>query len=159
MIHLLGLDPGGQTGFALVEVNGEDCRLLDIGQFPERDRLNALIKNSNQVIFEDFSIGPRSPAGVKLIALEVIGAIKQLCEMHSVLWKKQMPDQRRFIQVRKPEWVKPFEHIGGSTHAYSHGGDALMHVLTYAYRYLGIRNFKADLPDAPTFVKVKSPKS
>ena len=136
---LLGLDPGGQTGFALVQVEGNLVTLLSIGQFSEREKLPNLVAGAHRVIFESFQIGPRSAAGTNLISLEVIGAIKSLCELNSIPWISQTPSQRRFIQIRHPEWTKPFE---GKTHAVSHGGDALMHVLTYCYHHLKVRKFQ-----------------
>jgi hypothetical protein len=144
-MRLLGLDPGGQTGYALVEVlRGNECRLLDIGQFPERTELQRLIGHSpklGRVIFESFCVGPRTPIGVNLVSMEVIGAIKALCEMYGVQHLSQMPDQRQFIDKRYPDWCAPYKHLGGVTHAHTHGGDALMHVLTYAVRHLGVRVF------------------
>lgn len=128
---ILALDPGGTTGYAVYD--SDDNRCLEIGQFKAWEDLDFLIVSGSMwsppdvVVYEDFRIYPsaaKSLSWQELIAPQVIGVIRYLCERHNVLCEAQMASYRK--SGNRP-------YVGNAPTTY-HERDALLHAIAYARR-------------------------
>lgn len=142
---VLAFDPGGTTGFSYVRVINGVAQIEDAGQFETFMELPKLIPAYKHycneaavppiVLFESFAMLSSS---TNPIALEVIGAIKVICQQWNIEPISKPPGYRKFICQRYPQ-LKSWAPKGN--HSVSHWWDATQHALTLAYHELGARGF------------------
>lgn len=130
VIH--AFDPGVTTGYCCLHVqpNSVTAWLLE---FPDRTAVIDLFMNRltgcplkwedcrHLCVIENYQPGN---IGVKMIPLEVIGAIKTMCDITHIDFKLHQPGDRMFTDKRWP---------GRFNRWLSHSGDALRHALAFAY--------------------------
>jgi len=135
-MHLLGIDPGGTTGWATAELEDNVIHPTNFGESKDTTglELQPLLQEADIIIVENFLIDPRfSRSGAfdydDMIAPQMIGAIRTLC---SQLGKEI---------VLQPASVKPVGY-GWLGKKYRkgkkgmHKWDALAHIYYYAVKQL-----------------------
>lgn len=134
---LLGIDPGGTTGWAQAELQ-EDMEIKPINFGESKDitgqELIPMIDGSDIIVVENFLIDPRyARSGAfdydDMIAPQVIGAIRTLCS------------QRDKEIVLQPASIKPvgYGYLGKKYRKGKkgmHKWDALAHLYYYAVKHL-----------------------
>lgn len=134
---ILGLDPGGTTGWALLELERKKFSLQDWGHDKDTSMAGQEenIRKADLVIVEDFLVDPKhARRGAfdrdRMIAPQVIGSIKTLCRVLDTPYHLQ------------PNSVKPVgygyinkKYVKGKQGM--HKWDALAHAAYYAVTRLG----------------------
>jgi len=131
MSKYLALDPGGTTGYASFN---EDGNLEDMGEVFDRDSLRELLGNTGPslVICEDWKTNPHIRFGNdKMETVRVIGQIEEWCSVNNV------------SLVLQPNTIKPIAYRWAGkkqsrNKALSHRLDAYVHGVYYLQRN-GIR--------------------
>lgn len=77
---ILGIDPGGTTGWALVR---DLLEVVDGGETRDRDEVLLQIPRADEIVVESFRLRPskgRALGGERLVASEIIGAVEEALE-------------------------------------------------------------------------------
>lgn len=130
---ILAFDPGGTTGYAVYDSDDNTC--LELGQFETWSKVKRLLHAQagkawfppDVVIYETFRIFPsvaKSLSWQELLAPQVIGVIRYLCQEQDILCVEQGPSVRK--SGNKPCFGEHPRTV--------HEKDALQHAIAYARR-------------------------
>ena len=133
---LLGIDPGGTTGWAQVELKDGEIHPINFGETKDitGQELLPLLSDSDVIVVENFLIDPRyARAGAfdydDMIAPQVIGAIRTLCSQLD----KEIVLQPASIKPVGYSWLGKKYRKGKKG---MHKWDALAHLYYYAVKHL-----------------------
>jgi Holliday junction resolvasome RuvABC endonuclease subunit len=101
--RILGLDPGNEVGYALIEVSGDSLQVVDYGTIPTiQPGLDGMLwsiwrwleENASspdvQLVFEDFICSHRIPSSKE--SHEIRGVIRLFCFLHKKgTWQSLVP--------------------------------------------------------------------
>lgn len=129
---VITFDPGGTTGFSVIEVVNGVGRLVAYGQFPTflgLPNIDKYIKGKVDVVYEDFYL---VKVNVDLAPIKVIGAIQYWASVlrinNDIRIYKQSPGERMFVDKR---FSKPYPHVR------DHARSALLHGMAHLYKNCG----------------------
>lgn len=156
--RIIGLDPGGTTGWATYTAGRLDARhALSISTVPiyeyyneawacgqlgpqehhnELDSLLGLQQVEETIIVcEAFDYRNQSKPGLELISREYIGVMKRFCQERKVLYYLQTASQGKIRKeksfVRKENLEKLGLWVSGGASTWNHAMDAYGHILYY----------------------------
>lgn len=145
---ILGVDPGGTTGIAVIETNG--LRLVDSRQLTQTDTVtylyDLLVRRSltygvDQVAIERFTIAGRTLVRSRqTTALELIGVTKAMCQIAGVPATLQAPADAKNV------WSDRRLQTTGIAAFGKHSRDALRHALLLAQRCGTIKDVAQTVP-------------
>lgn len=126
MSRIFSVDPGSATGFATYNSGEFSSWEVDVREAIHMC-LEAEIPRSSVVVCESFHITRVMPEIETPI--ELIGAVKYVCDMHNVPLVMQTPSTRHFMsddKLRALGWFKKTKD--------NHSNDAAKHLGTYCIR-------------------------
>lgn len=125
--RLVSIDPGGTTGYAILEQAEDDLwDVVEVKQKITDEDLEHIIKPGDIVIYENIQVFDRS---IRTIGIEVIGALKIICRLVGITPIKRTPGYLQGIR----HWP-----LALPVKCSRHAKDALHHAVVY----LGYKNIR-----------------
>ncbi|MCE5200825.1 MAG: crossover junction endodeoxyribonuclease RuvC [Armatimonadota bacterium] len=145
-MKILGLDPGESTGFALIEVAGEEMNLIDYGEIPVLNPgLDGLLESvwfwltggfvDTQIAFEEFIASQKLRTTRE--SVEVRGVIRLYCRSYCKEWAAYYPATvRSQLGVTNKREARDFINklLGFKLRGRDHVSDALAVALCHALK-------------------------
>ena len=136
---VLGIDPGGTTGYGAVllgvdtQSNEEIYKFMDAGELPDWHGLEELIIKINPqvIIYEQFKLYPwlaKNQSWSEMETAQVIGVLHYLCEKYNKIVKGQGANEKKLARPRAIAMLKAY---GNKSRYSDHSIDALTHALVY----------------------------
>lgn len=135
--YILGIDPGKNTGYALIKLEGRKIQPTGIQGVDKNESINSikeLMPQVDIVVIEDFLIRPdKARKGNfdynNMVAPRVIGKVELLCELNETQLEKQP------ASVKPPAYgYANLKYVPGKKG--QHWQDAYAHACYYAVRKL-----------------------
>lgn len=125
---LLGIDPGGTTGYAVSTRVMNGTRHYQTGTFDMAHQVWDFIRahRPERVAFETFSTGGRVDAAM-LHTIELVGSIRGVCHVLNIACYGQQPQSRKAFIEQAQEKLRGTKHM-------THEVDALAHLLLLEWR-------------------------
>ena len=136
---VLGIDPGGTTGYGAVllgtdtNTQEEVIKFIEAGELPDWHGLEELIIKINPqvIIYEQFKLYPwraKDQSWSEMETVQVIGVLHYLCEKYNKIVKGQGANEKKLV---RPKAIAMLKAYGNKSRYSDHSIDALTHALVY----------------------------
>lgn len=144
--RIVGLDPGGTTGWAVLTINEDGKRFWKCGQFEAKNhhlQLDAFLRQHLtdvfEIVCESFEYRNMSRPGLVLDSVEYIGVMKLFCQENYVHYTMQTASMGK-VRDKPTAFVKPsnIKKLGLWSPGQGHAMDAIGHILYYMINNIGL---------------------